>query len=359
MFAKTTILSVVALLGLGACTNPKTPEGHEGYVYHRPLLLGKVAHKRDLRGPSSTGASWRLFVINIDMRAKSYREDFKLLTRDNLSVEFEVNTRISLRPGSVKNIVEKWGAKDWYVWNVKEPSRTTVRRMVTRVSATDIQLKTEVVRARIHERLLAKYKKSPIKIESVDIGNIRFPREVTQAIERKIGQQQELQRQEFVLDKTKKEAKIRVAEALKAAEQQRIIGATLDHLYIQRQAIQVYRLLAQSPNKTILVLPNSPTGTGIPLVLSDDTRKIISPADLQLLKDMRKQYGLDDIAKTDKLGATPASTTPTAPGTPPAGTPPTGAAPDQPGMQPAAPAMAPPKPAKPAKPAMKPAPRTR
>ncbi len=230
MYLRTKILTVVALLGLGACTNPKTPEGHEGYVFHRPLLLGKVAHKRNLRGPSSTGAAWRLFVVNIDMRAKSYREDFKLLTRDNLSVEFEVNTRISLRPGSVKTIVEKWGAKDWYVWNVKEPSRTTVRRMVTRVSATDIQLKTEVVRTRIHERLLAKYKNSPIKIESVDIGNIRFPREVTQAIERKIGQQQELERQEFVLDKTKKEAKIRVAGALKAAKQQMIIGATLDHL---------------------------------------------------------------------------------------------------------------------------------
>jgi len=355
MPGKTLTLTVVALLGLGACTNPKTPEGHEGYVFHQPLFLGKVAHRKSLRGPASTGASWRLYVINIDMRAKSYKEDFKLLTKDNLSVEFEVNTRISLRPGSVKMIVEKWGAKDWYRWNVKEPSRTTVRRMVTQVSAIDIQRKTEVVRARIQERLLAKYKGTPIKIESVDIGDIRFPREVTQAIERKIGQQQELQRQEYLLAKTKKEAAIRVLEALKAAKQQMIISASLDPLYVQRQAIQVYRLLAQSPNKTILVLPNTQNGTGMPLVLNSATRKVLSPADRQLLKDMETRYM--KLARSGRLAPPSKTGTPSPPtdkpgkpgdaapaGTAPAGTQPAGTGAIQPGMRPAAPSMTPPRP---------------
>ncbi len=331
---KTILLPLWMLLGLGACTNPKVPEGHEGYVYHRPLVFGKVTYRKSLRGPSSTGASWRLFVTNIDMRTRSYKEVFRLLTRDNLSVEFEVNTRISLRPGSVKEIVERWGGKRWYLWNVKEPSRTIVRRMVTQVSAIDIQLKTEMVRGRIRERLLTKYKKTPIRIESVDIGNIRFPKEVTQAIERKIGQQQELQRQEYLLAKTKKEAAIRVLEALKAAKQQMIISATLDPLYVQRQAIQVYRLLAQSPNKTILVLPNTSDGTGMPLVLSSAKRKLLSPADRQLLKDIERRYM--QIARhskrpQDRPGAgsapdpRPAPAAPAAPASPGGATSPRGA----------------------------------
>lgn len=373
MLAKFKILSVAALLGLGACTNPKTPEGHEGYVFHKPLVLGKVAHRQSLRGPASTGASWRLYVINIDMRTRSYKEDFKLLTKDNLSVEFEVNTRISLQAGSVKEIVEKWGAKDWYRWNVKEPSRTIVRRMVTRVSAIDIQRKTQVVRARIHERLLAMYKGTPIRIESVDIGDIRFPREVTQAIERKIGQQQELQRQEYVLSKTKKEAAIRVVKALRAAKQQIIISASLDPLYVQRQAIQVYRLLAQAPNKTILMLPNTSNATGMPLVLNSATRKVLSDADRQLLKDMETRYmklarssklPIQDPGKPITPSVDPAATPPADGmqpggmqpdgGVPPTGAPPTGAMkPD--GMQPAGkqPAMAP------KRPAPRPAPRPR
>ncbi len=339
--------AVLALLGLGACTNPKTPEGHEGYVFHRPLMVGKVAYRKTLRGPASTGASWRLFVVNIDMRRKSYKENFKLLTKDNLSVEFVVTTNISLRAGSVKSVVEKWGAKDWYRWNVKEPSRTIVRRMVTRVSAIDIQLKTNVVRTQIQQRLLTKYKGTPFKIESVDIGNIRLPREVTQAIERKIAQQQELQRQEYLLAKTKKEAAIRVLKALRAAKQQMIISATLDPLYVQRRAIQVYRRLAQSPNKTILVLPNSANGTGLPLVLNSATRKVLTPADRQLLKDMETRYM--KMARSGKLPlkklGKPAPTPSGKPGTPsdgmaPAGTPPTGTPPA--GMGAKAPAMTPP-----------------
>lgn len=303
---------VAAAALLSACTHPKTPEGHEGYIHYIPLVFGKAEYRKTLQGPASTGLSWRLFVTNIDVRARSYKEDFKLLTSDNLSVEFEVNTRISLRPGSAKEIVEKWGAKQWYGWNVKEPLRTTVRRMVTRVSAIDIQLKTNVVRQRIFERALAKYKNTPIQIESVDIGNIRFPGQVTLAIERKIGQQQELLRQEYVLAKTQKEAAIRVLEALKAAKQQIIISSTLDPLYIQRMAVQVYRLLAKSPNKTIIMLPNTDKGTGLPLVLKSAVRKQLSVADKKLLKNMEIKYM--KIARTKPA----AITTPSAPGARPA-----------------------------------------
>jgi regulator of protease activity HflC (stomatin/prohibitin superfamily) len=269
------------------------------------MVFGKAEFRRTLRGPSSTGISWRLYVTNIDMRTKSYEEDFQLLTSDNLNVQFEVNTRISLRPGSSKQVVERWGAKKWYEWNVKEPLRTIVRREVTRVSAIEIQLKTNAVRQRIFERLLKKYQKSPIKIESVDIGDIRFPAAVTRAIERKIGQKQELERQQYLLAKTKKEAAIKVLEALKAAKQQRIISSTLDPLYVQRQAVQVYRLLGESPNKTVLVLPNSGKGTALPLVLESATRKVLSAEDKKLLEEMEERYTkLAKEAKVEVKGQT-------------------------------------------------------
>ncbi|RMH45295.1 MAG: hypothetical protein D6689_00190, partial [Deltaproteobacteria bacterium] len=144
----------IALVAAAAgCTHPSTPEGHEGYVYHVPLMFGKAEFRETLRGPASTGVSWRLYVENIDMRTKSYTEEFQLLTRDNLSVDFEVNTRISLRPGSSREIVEQWGGEQWYAWNVKEPLRTIVRTTVTGVSAVDIQIKTEQVRTAIEQRL--------------------------------------------------------------------------------------------------------------------------------------------------------------------------------------------------------------
>jgi regulator of protease activity HflC (stomatin/prohibitin superfamily) len=285
------LIPMLALVACtAACTNPEVPQGHEGYVYQVPLMFGKQEYRETLRGPASTGISWRLYVDTVDMRAKSYKEDFDLLTHDNLSVSFEVNTRIKLRDGSVKDIVEQWGGEHWYEWNVRAPLRTIVREQVTRVSATAIQLETPKVRALILEQLSARFKGTPVMIESVDIGQIQFPPEVAEAISLKIAKKQELERQEYVLAKTTKEAAIKVLEALRVAKQQRIISATLDPLYVQQKAVQVYRHLGSSASKTIIMLPNEPNGTGMPLVHSEGKRKILTPDDEKLLETMEARY---------------------------------------------------------------------
>ncbi len=274
-------------LGASACTNPEVPAGHEGYVYYTPLLFGQMEFRESLPGPATTGISWRLSSINIDMRASSFKEDFKLLTAENLSVAFEVNTRIRLRPGSVQDIVENWGGANWYEWNVKERLRTVVREQVTEFSALAIQLETPKVRAHIEATLreviekTADGKPTPIMIESVDIGEIHFPEEVAAAIERKIATKQELQRQRFVLAKTKKEAAIKVLEAIRVAKQQLIISSTLDPLYVQQRAIQVYRKVAKADNEVTIVLPNSNEGTALPLILEPKTRRVLTVADKQ------------------------------------------------------------------------------
>jgi regulator of protease activity HflC (stomatin/prohibitin superfamily) len=318
----TPLLLLAALAaGLAACTNPSVPQGHEGYVYRVPLWFGKMTYVKSLRGPGSTGVSWRLYSENVDMRAKSYKEDFQLLTHDNLSVTFEVNTRIKLRDGSVKEIVEEWGGTKWYEDNVKEPLRTIVREEVSRFSATDIQLETPKVRQLVEQMLVAKFKGTPVMIESVDIGQIQFPKEVADAIQAKIAKRQELERQQFVLAKTKKEAAIRVLDALRTAKQQRIISSTLSPLYVQERAVEVYRKLGQSSNKTVIMLPNQPDGTGMPLVLSGGKRKIVTAADEQLLKEMEQRYmhiasepvpSIDDKPAPEQATPTPESADPSA-----------------------------------------------
>jgi regulator of protease activity HflC (stomatin/prohibitin superfamily) len=313
------LLAAALLGGLAACTNPETPAGHEGYVYHVPMVFGKLDYRQTLTGPSSTGVSWRLFVENIDMRAQSYSEDFALLTRDNLNVSFQVSTRIALRPGSVREVVEQYGGVNWYAWNVKEPLRTTIRREVMEVSAIEIQLKTDEVRQRIHDHLVKKYEGTPVGILSVDIGSIEFPKDVTAAIQAKIAKQQELERQEYVLAKTRKEAAIRVLEALKVAKQQRIISETLDPLYVQRRAVQVYRQLASSRNKSVMVLPNTDDGTAMPLVHTSGKRKELSADDEVLLRKMEERYMRVAREPTPDPSATPVLPGPAdAPPAPPA-----------------------------------------
>jgi hypothetical protein len=202
---------------------------------------------------------------------------------------------------------------------------------VSRVSATDIQLETPKVRQLIAEKLTGKFANTPILIESVDIGQIQFPKEVAEAISRKIAKQQELQRQDYVLAKTTKEAAIRVLESLKVAKQQRIISSTLDPLYVQQRAVQVYRTLSQSPNRTIVMLPTMPEGTGLPQVLTEGKRKNLTPADEKLLDEMEARYM--KVARQAPPVDNP-SAPPSAPTSPPASAPPAASTPS-PAPQPA------------------------
>lgn len=283
------LIGCIAIGGLSACTNPDVPAGHEGYVYYTPLLFGQMEFRESLPGPATTGVSWRLSTINVDMRTSSYDEDFKLFTKENLSVDFEVNTRIQLRPGSVKDVVENWGGADWYAWNVKERLRTIVRVEASKFTAVQIQTETPKVKAQIEAELRkriattidasGKSLQTPFVIESVDIGEIHFPEEVKNAIERKIATTQELERQASVLAKVKKDAARTVMEAIGVAQEQLIIASTLDPLYVQRRAIQVYRRIAKSNNKTTIVLPNTIEGTALPKILEPTSRRILSKAD--------------------------------------------------------------------------------
>src|SRR5690606_31459915 len=281
-------------------------------------VFGQMEYRESLRGPATTGVSWRLYTINVDMRARSYKEDFELLTRDNLSVAFEVNARIKLRDGSVKEIVEQWGGPKWYEWNVKEQLRSIVREQVTMFSATAIQVETPKVRQMIEDKLRARFEGTPILVESVDVGQIKFPTEVADAIQRKIAKKQELERQQFVLAKTTKEAAIRVLDALKVAKQQRIISSTLDPLYVQQRAVQVYRTLASSAHRIIVMLPNTPDATGMPQVLTRGQRKTLTPADEKLLDDMEARYM--KVAREPGPSTDPAAPDPAAPD--PGGAPP-------------------------------------
>jgi len=181
---------------------------------------------------------------------------------------------------------------------------------------------------------------SPFAILSVDIGQIKFPQKVAEAIQAKIAATERLKKQEFVLEKTKKEAAISVLEALKVAKQQRIISETLDPLYVQRKAVQVYKRLGSAQNSTIFVLPNSTEGTGLPLVMSRGKPKTLTDADKELLSEMEAKYM--ELARTaggqhsDGSLDTPAAPAPTPTDAP---APPAGDAPAPAGQgAPAAPA---------------------
>jgi len=106
---------LISFLNTG-CTNPHTPAGNEGYVYEEPRIFGTGGFRGVIKGPANFGASfWRNRVTNIDLRPLTYDEDLKILAKDDLNVAFRFHAVISIAPGSVKEVVQNYGGKNWYV----------------------------------------------------------------------------------------------------------------------------------------------------------------------------------------------------------------------------------------------------
>ncbi len=261
------VLLFLALSSLAGCTNETTPEGFEGYILHRPLWFGQSHYVGSQTGPTSTGVVWRQFVINVDVRPKNYTEEFHILSRDNLNVGFAAHSRISIRPGMVKQLVEEFGIgatsgeegafPEWYLRTVQQPYRTAVRDTVHEFDAYDIQSQTQEIAARILSRLQEEYADTPLSFETVSIGNLTYPADINTEIQRKLAAEQDLERMDRERQIAEQEAEIMITNARGRAAAQRIVNETLTPLYVQHEMLEGMKALSRSGRVTIV---SSPTG---------------------------------------------------------------------------------------------------
>lgn len=255
----------IASIAFAGCSNPFTPAGHEGYVYEKPWFLGKGGFKGTITGPGNYGLSvLRNKVINIDTRPNTYKESFKIMTKDDLNISFSFHSVIAVKKNRVKDIVEKYGGEKWYERFLQKPLRTYVREVVQPYTSKEIKENRSVVSDSVEEKLSGYVKDTPFQLISVVVGDINYPKVVSDAVEKKLAAQQLLEEKETQKAIMKKDAEIRIEEARGIAEAQKIINATLTPNYLQHEAIQAQLKMAESPNHTTVYIP---VGTnGIPLI---------------------------------------------------------------------------------------------
>ena len=106
-----------------------------------------------------------------------------------------------------------------------------------------------------------------IIMKKVLIRTIILPKEVEEAISRKMKTKQQSQEMEFKKTIATQEAEIREIEAKGLSKRQEIINQSLTPLYVQYRAIEIYKELVNSKNSTFIVMPTSSKGTGMPLII--------------------------------------------------------------------------------------------
>ncbi len=267
-----TLSLISAIVHAMGGTNPFTPPGHEGYVYHQPLAFGQREFVDTQRGPTSTGWAWRRYVTNIDMRVNTFSEQMQIFSSDNLEVSFEAHARVRLKNGSVRDVVERYSGIDWYSNNVRRPYRTAVREVVRSRAAFDIKNESQQIAAQILERLHEEYEDTPFEFLSMSIGNINYPASVEQRVIANLAAEQRRQRMQVQRQIAEAEASIREIRAGGEAEAQAIEQATLTPLFVQHEAADLYRALADeeadedgvAQANVVIVVPTRSDRAGVP-----------------------------------------------------------------------------------------------
>ncbi len=254
-----------SLMHLSGCTNPSTPAGHEGYVKENPRIWGKGGFRGALKGPQNYGVSlWRNEVENVDFRPQTYAENFSILTKDELNISFRFQTIINVKSGTVKSVVEEYAGSRFYRRYIKEPLRAMVRRNVQALESRQVKEKRKEIAEGVMNELVEYLSDTPFVAISGVVGNIDYPKVVTEAVEKKLAAKQLLDEKETQREIAIKDAEIRIEEAKGIAEAQRIINATLTKNYLQHEAINAQLKMASSPNHTTVYIPSG--ANGIPLV---------------------------------------------------------------------------------------------
>lgn len=265
------VLAVILVLGVAGlsragCDNQHTPPGHEGYVRSQPVM-GAGEFVGIQKGPTSTGWKWRLDVINIDMRPRTYTELMTIRTSKGSELTFRAHVRIKLRDGGVKDIVEKLGGANWYEANVQKTFQRAVREMVQKLEPFEVKNQSLEIAEEVLRVLRSEYEERPIEFLSVEIGDIQYPETIVQSVIKKFVTYEENQRKDIELKIAQKQIDIGIAEAEGISDSQRIIRRTLDPVFLQYEALGAIEQLAGSANTTFLVMPFSKKGNA-PLIMS-------------------------------------------------------------------------------------------
>lgn len=212
------------------------------------------------------------YTMSIDISEGSRRGDdsVKVRTLDGLEVGVDLTVWWKIDPEKVNRVYEDL-AKSTYELEMKiiRPAiRTTVRdtAAIYKMDSLYTGERKDFTNS-INETLVALLSPKSVVVDKVLVRNISLPKLVENAIEEKMKAKQQEEAMEYKKNIASREAEIKEIEARGLANAQRIINSTLSDKYLQHEAIMAYEKLANSENTTFVILPTSPTASGMPLIL--------------------------------------------------------------------------------------------
>lgn len=206
------------------CSNVKVDGGYSAYVYSDPIL-GKKEFIGVMRGPNSTGITWRKKACIVSITPWRMAESFdNIQSKDNLMTSAEASIVFVIDDTKIQEFVERYGAmaevgsdpkdiiKDAYESFLQKPFQTAVRTEVSKYRGLDAALHIPEITAGVEKIMREEMEGTPFVLKSVNIGRTTPPKEVVAGIVAKVEATQTDEKRDIELSIARKNEEIKEAE---------------------------------------------------------------------------------------------------------------------------------------------------
>lgn len=240
--------------------------GEAGVLYKR-FAGGVVTDQPPLGEGFHIVAPWN-DVITYEIRQQELTEKMKVLSSNGLDIQLEATAWYKPQTENLGLLHQTKGTN--YLERVIKPAiRSATRSVVGRYTPEQIySSKRDAIQKEIFDETKKILEDQYVQLNDVLVRDVTLPSTIKDAIERKLGQEQESLEYEFRLQKAKKEAEKQRIEAQGKADANSILSASLTDKILRDKGIEATLELSKSPNSKVVIIGSGETG--MPIILGNN-----------------------------------------------------------------------------------------
>ncbi len=258
------VIGIIALIFISKST-VTIGAGERGVLY-RTLSGGVVTDKEPLDEGFHLVLPWNK-VYKYEVRQQELFEHMKVLSSNGLDINLDASVWYKPKENELGELHQNIGRN--YLDRVIKPAiRSATRSVVGRYTPEQIySSKRDIIQNEIDHETKKILSNKHIELISVLVRDVTLPKTIKDAIERKLGQEQESLEYEFRLQKARKEADKQRIEAQGKADANKILSASLNDKILRDKGIEATLRLSESPNSKVVIVGGK---DGLPLILGNN-----------------------------------------------------------------------------------------
>lgn len=260
------IVGIILLIILIAKSSVTIKAGHAGVLY-QTFGNGVVTDQPPLGEGFHIIAPWnRVFIY--EMRQQELSDKMQVLSSNGLEIKLDASAWFQPVYGDVAKLHQEKGEN--YLERIIMPAiRSAARSVVGRYTPEQLySSKRDAIQDEIFEETKRILDNQYIQLNEVLVRDVTLPAAIKDAIERKLGQEQESLEYEFRLEKATKEAERQRIDAEGKATANSILSASLTDKILQEKGIQATIELSKSTNSKVIVIGSGKDG--LPIILGNN-----------------------------------------------------------------------------------------